>query len=61
MTDTDWQEWHDLMQAHGWKPVRDVFGVVVRYERPRGQAKPLVLEAGDFAMWARLRDTPPPF
>lgn len=62
MTEIDWQAWHELMESYGWRPVRDVFGAVVQYTLPRlGIGKPLVLNAGDFAQYAGLMQTPPPF
>lgn len=59
--DIDWDNWHGLMQAGGWLPQRDVFGTIVQYQYPRAHGSPLVLNSSEFAMWAGLEQTPPPF
>jgi hypothetical protein len=50
-------EWEKLMEAAGWRPIRDVFDVVIAWEHANG----VRIEAANVSMWRQLRQTPPPF
>jgi hypothetical protein len=57
----DFDAWHKQMEDAGWQLQRDIFGNPIQYTRERPKGRSLVVNAAYFAMWAGLRQTPPPF